>query len=369
MTSRRPRSLPGRLLAAQVLVAVAMAVTMIGVAAIVGPRLFEEHLRQAGHGEQPSTISHAQEAFSAAGTASLVVGLLIAVGGAILVSLLLTSRLRSSLAELTTAAQRIASGDYAHRVRELDASAELAQLARNFNQMAERLAATEDTRRRLLTDLAHELRTPLATIEVALESLEDGLLDAGPETIAMLRGQSERLARLTRDLREVSAAEESRLDLVLERTDARDLVERARLAAREEFARSGVELVLAEPRGDGMWVEVDPARIGQVLANLLSNALRHTPFGGEVRLAVRSRGTWVEVSVADNGEGIPAEHLPHVFERFYRADAARDRAHGGSGVGLAISQAIARAHGGSLSVASEGAGQGATFTLELPRAQ
>jgi len=366
MSGHRPRSLPGRLLVAQVVVVVAMALTMIGVAVAVGPRLFDEHLRQAGHGEQPETMAHAEEAFQAAGTSALVVGLLIAVGGAILVSLLLTSRLRSALAELTAAAQRIASGDYEHRVRDLEASAELAQLARNFNQMAARLAATEGTRRRLLTDLAHELRTPIATIEVALESLEDGVLDAGPDTIAMLRGQSERLARLTRDLREVSAAEEGQLDLALERTAVSALVDRAYVAAREEFARKQVELV-AEPTATGLMVDVDPGRIGQVLANLLSNSLRHTPSGGRVTLAVRPLATTVRIEVADNGEGIAADHLPHVFERFYRADAARDREHGGSGVGLAISQAIARAHGGGLSVVSAGVGRGATFTLELPR--
>lgn len=343
-----------------------MALTMILVASVVGPPLFDEHMREAGHGEQLTVLVHAQEAFRWAGSLSLAVGLVISAAGALLISVLIIRRIGHALAELTTAAKRIAAGEYDRRVRDTGTSIELSQLADSFNQMAARLAATEHTRRRLLTDLAHELRTPIATIDLGLESIEDGVIDAGPETLAMLRSQADRLTRLTQDLRDVSAAEEGRLDLRPERIDAHLLIERSYQAAREAFAQKDVKLLPQSPPMV-LGVEVDPARIDQVLTNLLSNALRHTPPGGTVTLGGTQSGDQVVIQVTDTGEGIDPEHLPHLFERFYRADTA-GRAHGGTGVGLAISQAIARAHDGTLTATSPGPGCGATFTLALPRA-
>lgn len=368
MSSRtEPGSLTTRLLISQVAVSIAMALTMVVVAAITGPALFEAHMHQAGQAN-PAVLAHSEEAFRTAGFISLAIGLLIATTGTIVVSVLIARRLRRSLTELGDAAARVSEGDYNLRVAEGD-SRELATLANSFNTMAGRLATVEGTRRRLLTDLAHEIRTPLASMGICVESLEDGAIEPGPEAWQILTSQIDRISRLADDIGQVSAAEEGRLHLVTELTDANRLAETAVLAARDGFDRKGVRLDLHPQPGDSLLASADPARIGQVLGNLLSNALRHTPPGGAVALSVTPVGDGVHLTVADNGEGIAPEHLPHVFERFFRADSARDRGHGGTGVGLAISQAIAKAHGGALTVASRGPGTGAAFTLRLPRAR
>ena len=364
MTASRPGSLTTRLLVLQIAVSVAMALTMIVVAVIAGPPLFEAHMRAAGH-DSPEVLQHSEEAFNTAGTLALLIGLAIAATGAIVVSVLVSRRLRRSLTGLGDAAARIADGDYGQRVERAD-SRELATFADSFNAMAARLDAIEASRRRLLTDLAHEIRTPLASMEICVESLEDGAIEPGPEAWQVLSGQIGRISRLADDLGQVSAAEEGRLDLDVEPSDPNDLARDAVLAAREGYERKQVTLDLVPAAKEQLRIEADPKRIEQVLGNLLSNALRHTPAGGRVSVTVRPDTDAVAFEVADTGDGIGAEHLPHIFERFYRAEPARDRDSGGTGVGLAISRAIARAHGGQLTAASDGAGHGATLTLRLP---
>jgi signal transduction histidine kinase len=361
--SGRPGSLTTRLLASQIAVSLAMALTMIVVAAIVGPPLFEAHMHEAGHGS-PDVLAHSEEAFNAAGLLALGIGLAIAATGAIVVSAVTSRRLRRSLTDLGAAAARISDGDYDLRVADAD-SRELATLADSFNTMAGRLAGVEATRRQLLTDLAHEVRTPLASMEICVESLEDGAIEPGPEAWQILNSQIDRISRLADDLAQVSAAEEGRLDVHLQPCDPVRLAEDAVRAARDGFERKGVSIQL-RPAPAGLAVSADPERIGQVLANLLSNALRHTPVGGHVDVEVGAVEDAVVFRVTDDGDGIAAEHLPRVFERFYRVDAARDRAHGGTGVGLAISRAIVRTHGGRLDAASAGPGHGSTFELRLP---
>jgi len=360
-----PGSLTTRLLISQIAVSVAMALTMIIVAAIAGPSLFEAHMHQAGQAN-PGVLAHSEEAFRTAGFISLAIGLLIATTGTIVVSVLISRRLRRSLTELGDAAARISEGDYALRVAEGD-SRELATLANSFNTMAGRLATVEGTRRRLLTDLAHEIRTPLASMEICVESLEDGAIEPGPEAWQILASQIDRIARLADDIGQVSAAEEGRLNLVTSSIDPNELAATAVLAAKDGFERKHVRLEL-HPSADGEAVAVtaDAARIGQVLGNLLSNALRHTPAGGGVTLTVTHDDGAILLDVTDDGEGIAPQHVPHIFERFYRADSARDRDHGGTGVGLAISQAIAKSHGGMLTATSRGPGMGTTVTLRLP---
>jgi signal transduction histidine kinase len=362
--SGRPGSLTTRLLASQIAVSLAMALTMIVVAAIVGPPLFEAHMHEAGHGS-PDVLAHSEEAFNAAGLLALGIGLAIAATGAIVVSVWTSRRLRRSLTDLGAAAARISDGDYDLRVTDAD-SRELTTLADSFNTMAGRLAGVEATRRQLLTDLAHEVRTPLASMEICVESLEDGAIEPGPEAWQILNSQIDRISRLADDLAQVSAAEEGRLDVQLEACDPERLAGDAVRAARDGFERKGVWLRLLPPAATGLVVDADPERIGQVLANLLSNALRHTPAGGHVAVEVRGDAEGVVFQVSDDGDGIAAEHLPRIFERFYRVDTARDRAHGGTGVGLAISRAIARAHGGQLDAASAGPGHGSAFELRLP---
>ena len=359
-----PGSLTTRLLVSQVAVSVAMALTMVIVAVIAGPPLFEAHMREAGH-DTPDVLAHSQEAFNAAGLLALILGLAIAATGAIVVSVMISRRLRRSLTDLGDAAARISEGDYDLRVEGAD-SRELATLADSFNTMAVQLSSIEGSRRRLLTDLAHEIRTPLASMEVCVESLEDGAIEPGPEAWQILTSQIARISRLADDLGQVSAAEEGRLELNLTPTDPWSIAEAAVLAARDGYERKRVSLHLEPHQDAGLRVDADPARIGQVLGNLLSNALRHTPGGGRVDVGIIDEGDTVAITVSDNGEGIQPAHLPHIFERFYRADTARDRGSGGTGVGLAISRAIARAHGGQLTATSEGPGHGTTVTLRLP---
>lgn len=358
-----PGSLTTRLMVSQVAVSVAMALTMIVVAVIAGPPLFEAHMREAGH-DSPEVLAHSEEAFNTAGTLALLIGLLIAATGAIVVSVLVSRRLRRSLDDLGSVASRISQGDYAQRVERAD-SRELASLADSFNVMASRLDSIEASRRRLLTDLAHEIRTPLASMEICVESLEDGAIEPGPEAWRILTSQIDRISRLADDLGQVSAAEEGRLNLTLKDVDPNQLAREAVMAAEEGYARKGVRLRL-EPAPAAPLVHVDPGRIAQVLGNLLSNALRHTPSGGQVVVRVVTEAAAVSIQVSDDGDGIAAEHLPHLFERFYRADTARDRDSGGTGVGLAISRAIAVGHGGQLTATSEGADKGSTFDLRLP---
>jgi signal transduction histidine kinase len=255
---------------------------------------------------------------------------------------------------------------YVDNTNKLITGTEFADLTTSFNAMAEQLESVEVTRRRLVADLAHEMRTPVATLDAYLEGLEDGVVSVDADTVAVLRTQTARLSRLAEDVAAVSRAEEHQLDLRLETVSPTELVHTASNAFRDRFDAKGVELVVSAD--DALPdIRADRERIGQVIGNLLDNALRHTSEHGRVTVGARAgHGRGVELTVSDAGVGIPPEHLPHVLERFYRVDRARDRAHGGSGIGLAIAKALAEAHGGTLTAHSEGAGHGATFTVRLP---
>jgi signal transduction histidine kinase len=211
------------------------------------------------------------------------------------------------------------------------------------------------------------MRTPVATLEAYLEALEDGVATLDPGTAELLRSQTRRLARLSEDIGTVSQTEEGQMRLDMRTVHLESVIIAAADSLSEAFQTKGVRLVTDISPGLPE-LSLDSERIGQVLGNLLDNGLRHTPAGGTVTIsgaAFPSTGG-AEVSVADSGDGIPAEHLPHVFERFYRVDTARDRAHGGSGIGLAIAKALVEAHGGQLTVTSRGTGSGSTFQILLP---
>ena len=358
-----------RLMVAQMGVLLASVLTAAVVAGIVGPRLFHEHLLRARGTLNADQVLHVERAYLDSSLVSLGVALVIAVGSASIVTWLIAGRLRRPLVELSSAARAIAGGRYDRRVAPTGAGAELDEFAGSFNTMATRLQVTEDTRRRLLTDLAHEMRTPLATCTAYLEALDDGVTVWGPETSEVMGHQVQRLARLAADIDDVSRAEEGRLSLEPQRMPVGRLLTTAADTARTRFEDKGVGLAVASRPGPDPEVCGDEQRLAQVLANLLDNALRHTPSGGSVALASHVEGSVVVVELRDDGEGISAEQLPHVFERFYRGDTARDRKDRGSGIGLTISRAIAEAHGGSLTARSAGPGLGATFELRLPQAQ
>jgi signal transduction histidine kinase len=365
--TRRGAGLASRLLVAQTLVLVAGTLTAWLIAANVGPSLFHTHLASANVGSTPTQIAHAEMAYRSANTISLSFALLAALVAALAVSVYQTRRIGRSVSTIAAAASNVAGGHYDIRVPGPGLGPEFDALASAFNQMADRLGSVERTRRRLLADLGHEMRTPVATLGAYLEALEDGVatLDAG--TAELLRSQTRRLARLSEDISTVSRAEEGQVRLDMVTVHPELVVAAAIKAAAEAYESKGVRLV-SDIAGGLPELSLDPERIGQVLGNLLDNALRHTPGGGTVTVSASiSRTGGVALSVADTGDGIPAEHLPHVFERFYRVDTARDRTHGGSGIGLAIAKALVEAHGGQLTVTSPGTGQGTTFLILLPR--
>jgi signal transduction histidine kinase len=361
---RFTRTFYGRLLLGQIAVAVVLLGTVAAVIALIGPSLFEYYLVTNGPLTTTEELTFAERAFARALLISLGVAVVVAAAVAVAIGLGLVRPLRRQLRELAAVARDVAAGDYSRRVEPgPGAGEEVALLASSFNEMAGRLAEVEDARRQLLADLAHELRTPIASLAVTVEAVSDGVLDADRRTLDSLTEQAARLTRLAGDLRDISDAEGGFL-IHPDTCEVAVLLERARAAAAEGFAGKGVLLEIAgHPSGE---VRADDQRIGQVLANLLSNALRHTPPGGRVTLASDVAADGVRLIVSDTGNGIEAEHLPHIFDRFYRTDSARTADAGGTGIGLAVSAAIAQAHGGTLTAASEGPGTGSVFTLTLP---
>jgi signal transduction histidine kinase len=305
-------------------------------------------------------------AFRQAMTQALVVATGAAVVAAVVASVFVTRRIVGPLQRLAAASHRIADGHYAERVP-VTTQDELGDLARSFNVMASALEATERRRRALIGDVAHELRTPIATIEGYLEGLLDGVVEPGPPTWARLHGEAGRLRRLVDDLQELSRAEARQIPLALRPTDPSRIVTVALDRLAPGFAEKGLDLRSNIPRGLPN-VLGDADRAVQVLSNLLSNALRYTQPPGVIQLTLRAMPDAVEFSVCDTGIGIAAEDLPRVFERFYRVDKSRSRALGGSGIGLTISRALVESMGGRLWAESAGPGQGSTFTFTLPRA-
>ncbi|PFG32402.1 sensor histidine kinase [Sanguibacter antarcticus] len=363
------RGLAPRLLVAIMLVLATGAVTAWVVASIIGPALFHDHMVRAQLSDPDMAVLHAEEAFRSASTLTLTFALAAAGLASMMVSILLARRISRSLAAFSSTAADVGMGLYASRISPPGIGTEFDTVAASFNQMAERLQDSERLRGRLMADVAHEVRTPVATISAYLEALEDGIQTLDEATTAVLREQAARLTRLSLDLSAVTRAESG--DLTLERApvDPRDLVAAALSAGREPAAAQSVHLV-SDVDEDLPQIHVDRLRMAQILDNLVANAIRHTPPGGIVTVhASRAPAGCIRFSVRDTGEGIAPEHLPHLFERFYRADTARDRAHGGSGIGLAISQALTAAHGGRITAASAGPGTGSEFSFTLPGGQ
>lgn len=365
MSARRARRPPGlavRVLAAQLLVVLTGVATAWIVAAAVGPPLFREHLLRADSAEA-SALEHAERAYASATGLALAVALAAALAAAVAVSLLAARRIGRSIGAVADTAVEVAAGAHDARVPRPRLGREFDALAESFNTMADRLSGIERTRRRLLADLAHELRTPTATLDGYLEAAREGVLELDGATLTMLSSQTRRLTRLAADMAAISEADEHRLHL--RTADLRAFLAEAVDAHRLAAASAGIRLRtdLAE---DLPPTTIDTDRLGQVVTNLLDNALRHTPPGGTVTVDAHARGTGTQVTVTDTGEGIAAEHLPHLLERFYRAETPRDGDHHGSGIGLAIARAVVEAHGGTICAASAGPGQGATFAFWIP---
>ncbi len=307
-----------------------------------------------------------QEQFQSVVQQALLISGFAALTAAVLVSLFVSRRIVEPIQTLSNVSRRLAQGLYRERVY-LQADDEIAQLAQSVNQLAEALDQTERRRLALLADVTHELRTPLATIGGYMEGLVDGVVSANSATFNLILRETRRLQRLIEDLELLSRVEAGQLPVVARAIDLRPVLE-AQIAQFEPlFSSNQVTLSLDVPEQlPQVWA--DPDRVAQVLINILANAYRYTPTGGQVTVQVSTDDHEVRVAVIDSGIGIAAEHLPHLFERFYRVDKSRARNSGGSGIGLAIARHLIYAQGGEIWAESDGIGKGARFIFTLPLA-
>ncbi len=295
---------------------------------------------------------------------TLLVAAILAAGVAVTLTVILSRRVLHPVAALTQAARRMESGDLSQRVQ-VHSGGEIGELAHAFNAMAEALNRNEKLRRNMVTDIAHELRTPLTNIRGYLEALHDGMLEPEPETIDLIYDESLLLNRLIQDLQELAMAEAGQLHLEEQPLQISDVIEQAATMHQPAAAQKHVQLSAHLPPQLPA-VYADQRRVAQILRNLLRNAIQHTPAGGKVCLTADVHPDTIEIHVSDTGRGIDSDHLPYLFERFYRADPSRSRATGGAGLGLAITRQLVEAHGGDIRAESS-PGEGATFSFTLPR--
>jgi signal transduction histidine kinase len=374
MLSYLRRHLSLKLFLSYLVVIVVGAVVMITAAELAVPTAFERHMAAMAErmgGPLMGLNADLFANFRTAVTEALILAGSAASLAALVVSVLVSRRVVLPVQEMQLASQRIAAGQYGERVgvpgdagrQDLD---ELGRLALSFNRMATQLEQIEVMRRDLIANVAHELRTPLASIKGYMEGLIDGVLPAEAATFQQVSREADRLQRLVQDLQELSRVEAGALALDQRPTPVPRLVDAVLARLERQFEEKGVALDtdLAE---DLPLVRADEDRIGQVLLNLVGNALQYTPAGGRVRIRARREGDMVRLAIEDTGIGVPPEHLSHVFERFYRVDRSRSRAGGGSGIGLTIAQHLVEAHGGQIRAESGGPGQGSRFSFTLPR--
>jgi signal transduction histidine kinase len=367
-------SLTRKLFLSYVLIIIVGVVTLFIAMEAVSPTLLDQHMASMmgqqgmmGTGSSTSIDPQLRTAFREAMMQALLIGAGAALLVALPVSLLVAQQIVRPLRRVLAATRRIAAGHYAERVplEEAIADDELGDLATSFNEMAGALEQTEHRRLALVGDVAHELRTPIASLEGYLEGLLDGVVQPTPQLWTRLHDEAGRLRRLVDDLQELSRAEARQLTLVVRPVPPGDIVQAALDRLDTQFADKGLDL---------QWtvapslppVLADRDRAVQILTNLLTNALRYTPAPGRVSIRAELAGEAVAFRVTDSGVGIAPENLDQIFERFYRVDKSRSRALGGSGIGLTIARALAEAMGGTLRAASSGPSQGSTFTLTLP---
>lgn len=372
--SWRPAAWDGlamRLMLAQVLVITAGAVTLVITAFLVAPGLFSDHLAQAGVTDQVA-LGHAEAAFTVAIGIGLPVGALMALTTAGLVSWVLVRRLVRPIEQLAASADVIAAGGSAAgggavSISDDGFSSEMRALADSFQAMARRLADVDAGRARLLADLAHELRTPLATLQAYLQGMQDGVVPLTEESWATAQEQIDRLRRLSSDVREVAEAQEHALDLHPEIVDIGEVA--AVVVGLVEPRAAALDITVRLLRSGGPAITMaDRDRIGQVLGNLLDNAVGYTPAGGLIDVAVTGTDDEVVVTVTDTGPGIPPGQREAVFDRFHRGDPSRTSNGSGSGLGLTIARAIVVEHGGSLEATPPPSSRGgARLTVRLPR--
>jgi signal transduction histidine kinase len=364
VSNRRP-SLRGHLVVSHLLVVVAVVVALAGSVRLLVPRLFEDRVGDGpgGSGQgPPAQAGQLREAVVSSLNRALVVGAVVGLALGLLLALLLARRLVRPLQEVQTTTRALAGGDLGRRVAPPRVS-ELAEVAADVNVLAEHLERTEERRRQLVAELAHELRTPITTVQGFVEGFQDGVIEPTPESFAELADEVRRLERLTADLGLLSRLDEGQVALELQAVDLGAVARQVVLRLRPQSEASGLAVDLAG--SDGVQVRADADRLRQVLSNLVGNAVRYTGAGGTIRVEWGADARWGWCSVSDTGPGLRADELETVFDRFTRGSAGAGIP--GSGVGLTIARSLARAQGGDVVVVSDGPGCGATFTL--PAAQ
>jgi signal transduction histidine kinase len=296
---------------------------------------------------------------------SMIMTMLIATSLALMLTFIFSSRILQPIKALTSAARKMEQGDLSQRVQK-EGRDEIGTLAHAFNTMADSLERSEQLRQNLISDVAHELRTPLTNIRGYLEALLDGVTEPTPTAIASIYEEALLLSRLTSDLQDLTQAEAGQLPLMRSPVAIEDIINKAVNGIRVQADAKQITIEM-NTTPDLPLVNADPERIGQIMRNLLNNAITHTQQHGHITISASVLRHEVEISVRDTGNGIAAEHLPHIFKRFYRTDPSRARTTGGSGLGLAIVEQLVKAHGGNISVESE-VGKGTCFTFTVPLA-
>ena len=352
-----------RLFLNSLLIVVAGAVTVLLAALFFAPALFHQHLQAADLPQLDAGVrDHVDQAFDQALLFALAIGVVVAALVAAAISWLIARRVAAPVQQTASALQRLADGHHDVHVDDPGLGPELATLADASNRLAQRLEVTDEQRRALTADLAHQLRTPIASLQATAQALQDGILDPDDETLGVLSDQSIHLQRLVADLEKVSRAEERRIVLSSSPQAIALLVDAVVAAQRERYAAARVSLHATHAH-PGPSARVDADRLREALSNLLDNALRHTPEGGYVTVTIRNGpGGESEVEVADTGSGFDPDHGEMLFRRFYRESPRSD----GNGVGLTIARALVEAQGGTLTARSDGVGRGAIFTISLP---
>ncbi|MBL8057147.1 MAG: HAMP domain-containing protein [Anaerolineales bacterium] len=315
---------------------------------------------------QPLLRSREEERYLARTQQMLLLGALGATAVALGLGLVLAQALTRPLQALAAASRAMAAGDLRQQVpvRTRD---ELGDLASAFNQMSADLSRANELRRQMTADIAHDLRTPLTVLAGYFESMQDGTLAPTPERLGLMEQEVQQLRRLVDDLRTLTLADAGELTLQRDQVPPAELLKGVAARYAHQAEQKGLRLAASTAPGTPD-LEADPERLVQVLGNLVTNALRYTPEGGQVTLSAGPAEGAVVLRVADTGVGIPPEDLPHIFDRFYRADKSRQQSEGESGLGLAIARSLVLAHGGTLTVESQ-VGQGTCFTLTLPAAR
>ena len=352
----RSRGIATRIaLAALASAAIGLIILALGVT-VVGGQIFTDLMMKAG-----DSAAHARTMYDQSVTTVVIAAVLVAALASIGLAVVMGRMLARPLREVGAAARRIAEGDYAARVPR-DGPEEIASLADSFNQMAVSLEEQERMRRDFIANAAHELRTPLTNLQGYLEALRDGVIVADRSTYESLWDEAERLVRLSRSLDSLAEGDAATTPPALQPIDLAGAVRSAVELAQPAIERAGLRLDMALPTV--LAGRANPDHLAQVLANLLSNAVRYTPAGGLVSVRVDRRPDDLLVSVSNTGDEIPADDLARVFERFYRVEKSRDAARGGAGIGLAIVKQLVEAGGGR--VGAESAAGQTRFWFSLP---